>query len=221
MDPVTVASAYATIVGLICAFKSERKAREDQTRDQFLSYLDTHHREELKEFILRTAGLPTEIDHLLKEDTENILHKLNDLRDSVVSLPSRVDNLRELIQSAQPRSERIAMLPYLIAEAERSVRQIEKRALFLLRTDTENDWDVPLEIDALKKAYEHFRTMIVQDTLDHTFVIEECAAYRKTRSIRKEGRLQQRDNFLKALQKLIALREELEYLEFETRTPRT
>ena len=219
MDPITVAGAYATIVGLICAFKNERKGLENQTKELFLSYLETQHREDLKEFILRTTELPSEIDRLLKEDTETILQKLNELRDSVVSLPSRIDNVKELIQSAQPRSERIGMLPHLIAEAERAVRQIEKEALILLRTETERDWDLPVDVEALKEAYERFRSMDLQDTLDHTFVIEECASYRRTLTIHKEGRLRQRERLLKALQKLIALREEFEYLEQETRTP--
>ena len=70
MDPITVAGAYATIVGLMCAFKNQKKGREDQTRDQFLSWLEAQYREDLKEFILRTADLPSEIDRLLKEDTE-------------------------------------------------------------------------------------------------------------------------------------------------------
>lgn len=218
MDPIAVAGAYATIVGLMCAFKNQRKAREDQTRDQFLSWLEAQHREDLKEFILRTADLPSEIDRLLKEDTEEIIRKLNDLRDSVVSLPSRIDDVKDLIQSAQPRSERIGMLPHLIADAERAVRQIEKKGLLLLRTDTEKDWDVPLDVEALKEAYNHFRSMDVKDTLDHTFVIEDCAAYQTTRSVHIEGRLRHRDRLLKALQKLIALREELDYLEQETRT---
>ena len=30
MDPITVAGAYATIVGLMCAFKNQKKGREDQ-----------------------------------------------------------------------------------------------------------------------------------------------------------------------------------------------
>ena len=220
MDPLTAAGAWATIVGLMCAFKSEQKGRADQTRDQFLSYLDAQHREDLKVFILRTAELPSAIDQLLKEDTEKILAKLNELRDSVVSLPSRIDHVRELIQATQPRSERVAMLPHLIADAERAVRQIEKGALLLLRTDTERDWDVPLDLDGLNEAYLNFRRMEVKDTLDHTFVTKECAAYNETLTIHREGRLRDRERLLKALQRLIALREEFEYLELETRTQR-
>ena len=218
MDPLTAAGTYATIVGLVCAFKNEKTTREDQNREVFLAWLETQKHEDLKEFILRTAELPSEIDLLLKEDIEAILRRLNELRDSVVSLPNRIDHLRELIQAGQPRSDRLGFLPHLIAEAERAVRQIEKRALILLRADTDKEWDVPMDVETLKDVYERFRTMHIDDTLHHTFVVKESAAMREEVTIHKEGRLKQRERLLKAMSRLISLREELDYLEQETRT---
>ena len=220
MDPITAAGVYATIAGLICTFKNERKSQQDQNAKQFVSWLETQHRQDLKEFILRSTELPSEIDKLLKQDTESILHELNELRDSVVSLPRRIDNLAEMIQLTQPRSERLAILPHLIAEAEKAVRQIEKSGLFLLRTNTDKDWDVPLDVETLNKVLERFRTMDVEDTLHHTFVTRESASERETLTVHIEGRLANRDRLLKAMKRLIALREELDYLEQETRTHR-
>lgn len=220
MDMITAAGAYATIVGLVCAFKNEKKAREEQTRAAFLSWLEAQRHEDLKEFILRSTELPSEVDILLKQDTETILRRLNELRDSVVSLPNRIDQVRELIQTAQPRSERLSMLPHLIADAEKAVRQIEKGALLIIRTDIDREWDVPLDVETLKEVSERFRTMEVDDILHYTFVIEKSATSEKTLTVHREGRLRQRDRLLKALHKLISLREELDYLEQETRTSR-
>ncbi len=220
MDPLTAAGTYATIVGLVCAYKNEKRAAKDQNREVFLAWLQTQKHDDLKEFILRTAELPSQIDILLKEDSETILRRLNELRDSVVSLPNRIDHLKELVAAAQPRSERIAMLPHLISEAEKAVRQIEKVALILLRTDTEKDWDVPMDVETLKEVYERFRTMHIDDTLHHTFVVKESALQRETLTIHVESRLKGRARLLKAMSRLIALREELDYLEHETRTQR-
>ena len=220
MDPLTAAGTYTTIVGLVCAYKNEKRAGEDQNREAFLAWLQTQRHEDLKEFILCTAELPSEIDLLLKEDTETILRRLNELRDSVVSLPTRIDHLKELVTAAQPRSERLALLPHLISEAEKAVRQIEKSALILLRTDTEKEWDVPMDVETLKEVYEQFRTIHIDDTLHHTFVVKECAFERESITIHREGRLKERDRLLKAMSRLIALREELDYLEQETRTQR-
>lgn len=220
MDPITAAGVYATIVALICTFKNERKEKQKQDRQHFLTWLETQHREDLKEFIVRSAELPTEIDKLLKLDAELILAKLNELRDSVVSLPSRIANLAEILQADQPRSERLRLLPHLITEAERAVRQSEKHGLFLLRTDIDKDWDVPLDVETLKQVYERFSTMEVDDVLHHTFVLRETALERQELTIHREGRLAERDRLLKAMRRLIALREELDYLEQETRTRR-
>jgi len=218
MDPITMASAYATIVGLLCTFKRERSGRAAQDREQFLMWLDAQHREDLKELIVRSAELPTEIDRLLKQDTEQILLKLNDLRDSVVSLPRRIDNLAEMLQNNQPRAERLRLLPQLIAETERAVKQSEKRGLFLLRTDTEREWNVPVDVADLKEALSNFENMLVEDVLDHTFVTEETAFEKRTLRIHREGRLAEKERLLKAMRRLISLREEWEYLDRETRT---
>jgi len=220
MDPITTAGAYATIVGLICIFKNERKQKEEQNTEHFLAWLEAQRQGELKEFIIRSTELPSEIDKLLKQDTEEILAKLNDLRDSVISLPSRIENLQQMFQATQSRTERLQMLLHLISETERAIRQIEKASLILIRTDIDKEWDVPLDVDTLKEVCEHFRTMDFEDILHHTFVVEESALEKKTITIHREGRLRQRERLLRALQKLIALREELDYLEQETRTPR-
>ena len=218
MDPITAAGVYATIVSLICTFKNSRQEKQEHDRQHFLAWLESQHREDLKEFIVRSAELPTEIDTLLKQDTQMILARLNELRDSVVSLPSRIDNLAEILQARQPRSERLRLLPHLIEEAERAVCQSEKRALILLRTDFDKDWDVPLDVETLKQVYERFRATLLDDVLDHTFVVEETAFERRTIAIHREGRLAERERLLKAMRRLIALREEWDYLEQETRT---
>jgi hypothetical protein len=217
MDPLAMANAYATIVGLICLFKGERRAKSEQDRQHFLAWLETQHRQDLKELIDRTAELPAEIDKLLKQDIKMIVASLNELRDAVVSLPSRIDYLADILQSDQPRSERLRLLPQLIAETERAVRQSEKRGLFLLRAETDKDWDVPLDVDSLREGFEYFRAMDLADTLDHTFLVGQDAFTQRTLTVHIEGRLAEREKLLKAMQKLITLRNEWDYLEQETR----
>lgn len=74
MDPI---SGFATIVGLISIFKQEHTAREDQNRDAFVRWLEDHHHQELKDFILRSNELSTEIDQALQEDHDIIIGKLS------------------------------------------------------------------------------------------------------------------------------------------------
>ena len=57
MDPI---SGFATIIGLMSIFKQEHKEGEALDREAFFRWLDYHHHEDLKEFILRSRELPTE-----------------------------------------------------------------------------------------------------------------------------------------------------------------
>lgn len=220
MDPITAATAYATLVGLICAFKKEWKDRQDLNAQQFVSWLEAHHREDLKQFIVCSAELPSEIDKLLKQDTELILARLNELRDWVTSLPSRIDGLAEMIQSTHSRSDRLRILPQLIAENEKAVLRLEKSGLFLPRARAGTEWQVPIDVQSLRSAYERFCTMEIEDTADFSFLVRESARERVTEDVHIENRLTKRDKLLNAVEKLIALRKELNYLEEETRTRR-
>ena len=105
MDPIVASTTFATIVSLLSNFKQERKDQKDlQTRD-FVTYLAQHSFDDLKEFIVRSSELPTEIDKLLKEDTELILNKLNEMDRILASLLSQSSETKGLAHILRPESE--------------------------------------------------------------------------------------------------------------------
>ena len=77
---------------------------------------------------------------------------------------------------------------------------------------------MPVDVADLKEALSNFENMLVEDVLDHTFVTEETAFEKRTLRIHREGRLAEKERLLKAMRRLISLREEWEYLDRETRT---
>ena len=52
MEPLTLASKFASIVGLLGVFKSEQRGEESATIDQYVAWLRNHHHEQLANLIL-------------------------------------------------------------------------------------------------------------------------------------------------------------------------
>lgn len=108
MEPLTLASAFTAIVGLISTFKREHKDHKNLDYQLFRNWLETHRHQELIDVIVRSQELPTEIDRLLKEDTEIILSKLDIINGILASLLSHVAVLKgitNVFQSSYELSE--------------------------------------------------------------------------------------------------------------------
>ena len=101
-DPI---SSFVSILGLLSIFKQERKAKEDQNREVFFRWLDEHRHQELKEFILRSSELPSEIDRALHEDTQVIIGKLEQIDTILASLLSNVESLSGIAHAVHPNAQ--------------------------------------------------------------------------------------------------------------------
>ena len=105
MDPLTVSTTLATIVGLICNFKQERGANQSASREEFMTYLEHHRHQELKDLITRTYQLSDEVDSLLREEHAVIIAKLNAVNSLLATLISRIDGLSGFARVFAPQSE--------------------------------------------------------------------------------------------------------------------
>ena len=220
MDPMTIATLNATIVGLLCNFRQERRDRKDLSRREFTEWLEARHREDLKEFIIRSTELPSEIDRLLKEDMEELLKATGQMHAALSALPRSVDGLAQTIQSAQSQSDRLKMLFTLIEKQEKAVISLEDQGFFLPRSGPDGEWEVPIDVSALREYYDQFEAMQVEDFKEWTFLVHEDAFHKEHVHIRRGNRLATKATLLRALQKLIEYREELDYLDLKTRTAR-
>lgn len=220
MDPMTIATLNATIVSLLCNFRQERRDRKDLTRKEFTEWLEAKKREDLKEFIIRSTELPSEIDRLLKEDMEKMLKATGQMHAELSALPRSVDGLAQTIQSAQSQSDRLKMLFALIEKQENAVVSLEDKGLFLPRNVPDGEWEIPIEVPALRDCYDQFDAMHVEDIKEWTFLVHEDAFHKEHVHIQRDNRLAKKAALLRALRKLIEYREELDYLDQKTRTAR-
>ena len=218
MDLILAATTYATIAGLVCNFKQERNNQRDLTHEQFVAWLDERKREDLKEFILRSQEIPNEIQTLLKEDTEAILVRMKELRDSLAELPTSIRDIARSIETTRARSDRISLLFQLIAEAERDAQLWEHRGMFVIRNSAKTVWRVPIDVESLVNACTEFKNMVIRDSEQFSFVTKQSALEVIKDVVTCTNRLAAKTALVRGLEKLIALRKELDYLESSTRT---
>ena len=220
MDIMMIATLNASIVGLLCNFRQELRDRKDLTRKEFIEWLEAKNREDLKEFIIRSTELPSEIDRLLKEDMDELLKATSQMHAALSALPRSVDGLAQTIQSAQSQSDRLKMLFTLIEEQEKAVVILENQGFFLPRNAPDGEWEIPIEVPTLRDYYDRFDAMQVEDITEWTFLVHEDAFNKEHVHIRRCNRLAKKVALLRTLRKLIEYREELDYLDQKTRTAR-
>jgi len=112
-DPLSAATAFATIVQLIALYRQDRGARKDLDHRDFIQWLDGHRHEQIKELITNTYHLQSEVDALLRQDHAFILEKLDDINRIASSILARVEGfsaLAEVILPGQKLSPQAASL---------------------------------------------------------------------------------------------------------------
>jgi hypothetical protein len=105
MDPLTTATGLATIVGLIHNFRQERKGHKDATHREFIEWLEYHRHEQIKKWIENSHNLTMEVDALLKEDTEQILMRLDGIDGVLAQILSRVEGFSGIARIVHPEIE--------------------------------------------------------------------------------------------------------------------
>lgn len=84
MEPLTTAAAFASIVSLLGLFKSERRADESATLDQYIDWLRRREHEQLADLIQGNTDLSHSLKSLLSQNHDEVMAKLHSL-DQVLS----------------------------------------------------------------------------------------------------------------------------------------
>lgn len=105
MDPLTAASAFATIVQLLAIFRQEEGTGAALNHEKFIEWLEQHRHEEIKNLICNTAAIQGEVDKLLCRDHAVMLEKLDSINTVLATLLSRVGEFRGLAVMMVPSSE--------------------------------------------------------------------------------------------------------------------
>lgn len=145
-EPLTAASAFATLIGLIRSYRQEKGARAQLDNQKFIEWLQYHRHEDIKNLIVNTAVLRTEVDQLLRADHEIIMAKLDAISTILASLTSQVTEFRGLAITLVPQAE-------LSAQAISILRHlVNSNSNFLVYLDMgqnyglQSDEDEPLQI---------------------------------------------------------------------------
>jgi hypothetical protein len=102
VDPLSGATAFATIVQLLAIYRQERGTRKDLDHRDFIEWLAHHRHEEIKELITNTYHLQSEVDELLRKDQALILRKLDEVNQIAASILARLDEFAAVADIVVP-----------------------------------------------------------------------------------------------------------------------
>ena len=105
VEAFTAATTFATIVGLLSNFKSERKSSSDDEYKEFVSWLDEKRHKSLLDEITSNHLLGLGIKSLLNQNHEVVLQKLSALDETLLVLSSSIGGFKEISNALAPNIE--------------------------------------------------------------------------------------------------------------------
>jgi hypothetical protein len=105
MEPLTTATTFATIIGLVQAFKQERKGNESAEKQEFLDWLSSHKHEVIRKRIEENQSVLLSIQTILEQDNEVLLEKLDSIDRILAGLSSRLEGFGAIAVGMYPDSE--------------------------------------------------------------------------------------------------------------------
>lgn len=104
MDPLSIASAFATIVGLIGQFRGERSSQNQSTINDFLQWLMESNHRGLKELLENNTKASEGINSILQEDRELFLGKLESINSALLSFASGISGFSSVAEAINPNA---------------------------------------------------------------------------------------------------------------------
>lgn len=101
MDPITGATTFATIVGLLSNFKSERTGGE---LSEFIEWLKQKNHENVASGIVANKALVSELSQILATNHNELCEKLSAFNDIIAGIASNISMFSALASSTNPES---------------------------------------------------------------------------------------------------------------------
>ena len=139
-EPLTLATAFATIVGLINIYRREKGAQEQLDHQKFIEWLEYHHHEDIKDFICNNVVLQNEVDKLLLANDAVIIEKLDVVNATLASLMSQLTAkisglVSATIPSAQFSEQSVSILRQFVKSGSSFFTAIPMRGFLLLNLE--------------------------------------------------------------------------------------
>lgn len=119
-----IAGAFSSIVGLICNFASEQKNKEEIDYQEFLLWLDSKHRKEIKNLINDNHLLSLSLKKLIGDSTSQLLNKIELLDQQLASLSLANPIFDSLAEALYPESQLSEQAIHILKQFQRSGAQL-------------------------------------------------------------------------------------------------
>jgi hypothetical protein len=101
MDPLTSSGLFATIVGLLCNYKSERSSTD---LNEFMRWLEEKHHETIAASIRNNAELEDSLGTLLRINHDKLVDRLQRLDLLISSIAGKIDDFSGIAKAVHKKS---------------------------------------------------------------------------------------------------------------------
>ena len=105
MDPLALATSFATIVSLLGTYSSERGGERASSYEDFMQWLVETNHQELMGMIRQNDATVIGIKALLNQNHEVLVERLRNLDESLAQVASGLAGFREVALLAHPKAE--------------------------------------------------------------------------------------------------------------------
>jgi len=104
MEPLSTATAFATLVNLLWLFKAELRDSTPDVAQAFMEFLSANGYQELRERLEQNQTTTISIKALLNQRTEELLQKLSQLDQRMAAAASGVTDVEAIARALHPES---------------------------------------------------------------------------------------------------------------------
>ena len=183
MDPLSIAGAFATIIGLICNFKNEKRTASENEYNAFEEWLIEKKRVQVIEYLKENSSLSESIKAFLNENNEIIITKLNSIDEIVSNIASNIEGLSEIIRAIKPNlgiSEQcISLLKQLYESGASSFMEVKDRQNKYLQLHDGGSGDI--HFDEPRFLEDDLTTLVDYEFLRLEFIGSDSRVFHLTR----------------------------------------
>ena len=99
-----IGESFATIVGLLNQFRSERSNKSQSDFNEFMKWLSNSHHDQLKEQLDINTNVTVYIKALLNQDHETFKNKLDKIDAAITAFASTIEGFDDLAKSINPNA---------------------------------------------------------------------------------------------------------------------
>lgn len=102
MGAIAATSAFATVVGLLSDFVSQRKQAKAEDYQEFLDWLTEHRHAEIVELLCQQSRTVTSIKALMTQDRQELNERLEGLDRVIAGFAGAIDELKPVAEALHP-----------------------------------------------------------------------------------------------------------------------